>query len=353
MPPTLTTRLGLSKPASTDNYDIAIANANMDLLDAATANLTVCTSATRPSAPDEGDLIYETDSTNVLIRQSAAWKSFNAKIHLCTSGTRPGSTLTFGGFRIFETDTFNSLVRNGANSAWIAVSPQNVADVTARNALPSPYDGLTCYRRDRGWVEVYDGGAWRVRTTAVCSSVADRDGASGITNPYNGQTAFTTDTNTTWTRASGAWVETPNQPRAQMTQTVAQSIPNNAFTAMTFSTEEFDSHNGHSTSLNTSRYTAQRAGKYVFNGGPSFGPNATGGRGTWWAKNGTAVNGSQILIPNNGAGLSTNVPGRGVFVDMAINDYVELFAYQNSGGALSSNAGGSDNSLFNVFYIGP
>lgn len=200
---TFTTRLGLTKPATTENYDVGVWNGNSDLVDAATANVTVCTSATRPSTPDEGDLIYETDSTNLLIRQGAAWKSFNAKVHICTSGTRPSSTLTYGGFVIYETDTGNRQIRNAANSAWIPQSPYRVADATARNALTG-IDGLIIYRQDRDWVEVYDGTAWRVQGTAACSSTSDRD--SAITSPYNGLLAYTTDSGTVWKRQAGSWV---------------------------------------------------------------------------------------------------------------------------------------------------
>jgi hypothetical protein len=121
---TTTPRLGLTKPATSDAYNIGVANGNMDLLDAAPANVTICTSATRPSTPDDGDLIYETDSTNILVRQSGAWKSFNAKVQICTSATRPSSALSFGGMIIYETDTLHLLVRNAGNSAWLSVIVQ-------------------------------------------------------------------------------------------------------------------------------------------------------------------------------------------------------------------------------------
>lgn len=119
---TTTPRLGLTKPASSEAYDIAIANANMDLIDAGPANVTVCTSTTRPTTPDEGDLIYETDSNLMLVRQSSAWKSFVTKIFLCTSSTRPASSLTVGGMVIFETDTVRLYVRNSSNTSWLSTT---------------------------------------------------------------------------------------------------------------------------------------------------------------------------------------------------------------------------------------
>lgn len=58
---TTTSRLGLTKPDSTDLVDIDVLNANANKLDAA-AGSTVCTSTTRPPAPYSGQKIFETDT---------------------------------------------------------------------------------------------------------------------------------------------------------------------------------------------------------------------------------------------------------------------------------------------------
>lgn len=72
---TLTSRLGLIKPTpgSTEPYDIAQANANMDKLDSV-AGATQCTSTLRPANPFEGQLIYETDTTMLYLRVSGVWQ---------------------------------------------------------------------------------------------------------------------------------------------------------------------------------------------------------------------------------------------------------------------------------------
>jgi hypothetical protein len=62
----------------------------------------------------------------------------------------------------------------------------SIADAAER-ALLTPYDSLAIYRRDRDWVEIYDGAAWRVQGVGVVSSTSDRDAA--ITSPYAGQLA--------------------------------------------------------------------------------------------------------------------------------------------------------------------
>lgn len=116
-----TPRLGLIKPLTSEFYDVSVPNGNMDIIDAAPANVTICTSSTRPSTPDEGDLIYETDTLNLLLRQGSAWKSWNGKVFLCTSTTRPASGASFPNMIIYETDTLNLTVRNSANTAWLTV----------------------------------------------------------------------------------------------------------------------------------------------------------------------------------------------------------------------------------------
>jgi hypothetical protein len=88
-----------------------------------------------------------------------------------------------------------------------------VADQSARDALTGTrYDGMTVWRMDRDWVEAFDGTAWRVQSTAVCSSTADRN--SAITNPYSGQLAMTTDTDTLWQYdgTTSAWVAVGGNP---------------------------------------------------------------------------------------------------------------------------------------------
>jgi hypothetical protein len=107
MPPTLTTRLGLSKPDSTDLYDIGIFNGNADIIDAVNG-ITICTSSTRPSTPKTGQLIFETDTNLLRTWLSGAWSTLTPTnnpsfISIVTSSTRPSSPAQ--GRVIYETDT--------------------------------------------------------------------------------------------------------------------------------------------------------------------------------------------------------------------------------------------------------
>lgn len=304
---TTTPRLGLVKPATSENYDVAVPNANMDLLDGAPANLTICTSTTRPSAPDVGDGIFETDSgPNVLWFHGATWKAGMGKWFICTSSTRPGSTLTFGGFPIYETDTGNRLVRNSANTGWIALSPYSVADAAAQTALGTLTEGFITYRRD---VHLYYHYA--------------EDGTHYPLTPAR-------------------------KPAVELAQSSAHSIPNNLWTPINFSTENYDPLNWHSTSSNNSRVTVPAGyptGQYSVNGvvATASGSSAAAGNVSI-AKNGVRVANSTCRLNFPADGFGGAFPTRAALVQLAAGDYVEIQFIQNSGSAINTFVGGDETS---------
>jgi hypothetical protein len=123
-------------------------------------------------------------------------------------------------------------------------------------------------------------------------------------------------------------------PLAMLRQTAAQTLTTGGYAALNFDTEDFDSHNGHSTVTNTSRYTAVLAGIYEVSGGAAFAANATGRRLARLAFNGTVIGGSLAGIPANTATVGYSV--RTTLVRLAVGDYVELQALQESGGNLAT-----------------
>jgi hypothetical protein len=138
-----------------------------------------------------------------------------------------------------------------------------------------------------------------------------------------------------------------NPPRVVLRQTVAQSLANNAYTSVTFDTEDVDSDNAHSTASNTSRVTANTPGYWRASGSIGFAGNTAGRRATRWAVNGTALNGGQILLgPATWTGLAVGIPAvtRDVFLN-GTGDYLELQAFQDSGGALNSDVGAQQSLL--------
>ena len=92
--------------------------------------------------------------------------------------------------------------------------PIQVASITERSAIGSPYAGMAVYRNDVKWVERYDGTIWRVEGVAAVAAFANL--ATVISNPFDGQVALTTSDDTLWqydaatttwkpAAAGGAW----------------------------------------------------------------------------------------------------------------------------------------------------
>ena len=129
-------------------------------------------------------------------------------------------------------------------------------------------------------------------------------------------------------------------PIAQLYHTSAQAIPNNTWTALLFGTEAVDSANGHSTSSNTSRYTAVRAGTYYVHGRYTYAANATGFRGVRIAKNGTSLDYTLSYGGTPTGSLTQQVQTQGLVV-LAVGDYVEVQVEQTSGGNLNTDTSNS------------
>ncbi|WP_050778015.1 hypothetical protein [Micromonospora sp. ATCC 39149] len=142
-----------------------------------------------------------------------------------------------------------------------------------------------------------------------------------------------------------------DRPAAMLRQTAAQSIPTGgSFTPVTFGSEVFDDDpdgvGGHSTSSNTSRYTVRYPGIYLLGGGCGFAVSATGVRGVAWLLNGAVIDGSDVMLQAvTTASTSTRVPARQITVSLAEGDYVELGAFQTSGGALNTVTGSAAASM--------
>ena len=122
-------------------------------------------------------------------------------------------------------------------------------------------------------------------------------------------------------------------------QTVTQSIPNAAYTSVTWDTNIIDTYSGHSTVTNPSRYTAQVAGTYRIMARSSFGSNATGRRIAAMAKNGAQVFGSQVELAVNPTATGQTTVHSEYEVACIIGDYLEFQIYQASGAALGTAVG--------------
>jgi hypothetical protein len=112
-----------------------------------------------------------------------------------------------------------------------------------------------------------------------------------------------------------------------------QSASNDAWFTILFNSERFDTDTMHDTGSNTSRLTATTAGVYVIFGNMAFDGNSTGRRLLRILLNGT---GQGIAYVSESVDDSDAVyMNISTIYKMDADDYVELLAFQDSGGSLN------------------
>ncbi|MCZ7593708.1 MAG: hypothetical protein M5U16_01430 [Hyphomicrobium sp.] len=171
-------------------------------------------------------------------------------------------------------------------------------DTTQRNTIASPATGLMIYNTTNAGLEVYDGSAWR----GVNTSVAFRAHKGGT----------------------------------------AQAVAASTATALTFSTETFDTSNNFSTA--TGRFTPTVAGIYIVTGSVRCDASTTY---------------CQAIIYKNGSGIANhydyhtaaNMAHVTTLVSMnGSTDYLQLYGV--SGGAAGNINGGDSNTYFEAALVG-
>ena len=132
-----------------------------------------------------------------------------------------------------------------------------------------------------------------------------------------------------------------------------QSVNNATFTAITFQVESFDTDAFHDNSTNTSRFTIPtgKGGKYLISGIISYAFHATGTRLVAIYKNGSTWNYNAQLQTVTSSPSGIYIPVSFV-INLAATDYVEIFAYQTSGGALNVAQDGTTATNIQVSYLG-
>ena len=118
----------------------------------------------------------------------------------------------------------------------------------------------------------------------------------------------------------------------------SQSIANATGTAITFDSEQYDTDAIHSTSSNTSRFTVPtgKAGYWQVSFFFTWDSNATGTRNIYIYKN-CSFNAS---LSSNPASTNQGTNNATMVYYFAAADYIEFYAYQNSGVALNVSAPG-------------
>lgn len=123
-------------------------------------------------------------------------------------------------------------------------------------------------------------------------------------------------------------------PRGLLHKSTNQSVPNNAYTSITWNSEQYDNDGAHSDITNPGRYTAQTAGWFEFHALIQFDAiSATGERIAQFLKNGAGSPfGMMEIRPSSVNAATCLIMGWSL---MSVGDFVEAQAYQSSGGALN------------------
>jgi hypothetical protein len=167
-----------------------------------------------------------------------------------------------------------------------------------------------------------------------------------------GKLARQTDNNTLWLliATTPAWIAIGSSIDAtRVIRTTNQSINSASVTAISFDTETYDYGSGMWVVGSPTRITAVIAGVYAFTGVIRYDANSTGERSALVRVNGsTLIAAGHIGNPSAGNDCTTWVSGD---YHLAATDYLELCAFQNSGGALNAQVQASYANWFAVHLV--
>lgn len=122
-------------------------------------------------------------------------------------------------------------------------------------------------------------------------------------------------------------------PAVKVRNTSNISIPNDTTTTLTYNTEDYDTHDLHSTTINPSRLTCKHAGKYLIVANVRFAINPTGERVVEIRRSGSLAAQSRVGA-NPVAGTGRTVLNVTTVEDLNVGDYLEVSVFQNSGSSL-------------------
>ena len=154
----------------------------------------------------------------------------------------------------------------------------------------------------------------------------------------------------TYVRDNVAWMAT-DSPSCRAYNNANISIPDSTFTAVTLNSERFDNAALHSTSSNTSRLTVPTGGggKYVIGLGANWTASASGAlRTTRIEQNATTVLGTFTSQPSASHGSDQSWS---TIYALSDADYVEMYVFQNSGGALNLTSVANSSPEFWTFWM--
>jgi hypothetical protein len=144
----------------------------------------------------------------------------------------------------------------------------------------------------------------------------------------------------------------PTEASVRAYHDATQSLTSATPTALAFNSERYDTDTYHDISTNNSRLTvpANRAGKYEIFGSVEIASNATGYRALSIRLNGSGIIiGAQVMPAVNGDNTGISVS---TTYDLAVGDYVQLYAYQNSGSSQNVVVGSRNSPEFGMSRVG-
>jgi hypothetical protein len=245
-------------------------------------------------------------------------------------------------------DAVNGLTLQSAagTTTWNDASTANSGTVTNRYLFGIAAPTLTATGTsvtDTTASTVYIGGAPTASTNTTIGTAYALNVAAGNSN-FGGNVAASGTVTGSNIKATAIGARAYNSANL--------SLNNNTITVLTLDSERWDSDTIHDTSSNTSRLTCKTAGKYIVTGNVSFASNATGERVAYINLNGA----TNAAISKTNAAQTASAPTVltvTTIMDLAVNDYLELAALQNSGGSLNVLNAANYSPEFSMVWMGP
>lgn len=252
-----------------------------------------------------GNVLSKTADITLLTSERGIIKVTNATANITI--TLPSSATTHIAYTIKKTFTGSETV------TIVATAGQTIDGTTAGQTLTSQYDMVTV---------LSDGSNWNI--------------IGGDTHLIVHKTENAIDAHAT-------------MPNCRVYNNANISVANSANATLSFNSERFDTDNIHDTVTNNSRLTCKTAGKYYIQASVVFETNATGIRSIDLVINGVTSIGSTKVVAINGDTVNLQVSA---IYELAVNDYVTVTGYQNSGGDLNVRYVGNISPEFMMAKIG-
>jgi hypothetical protein len=140
------------------------------------------------------------------------------------------------------------------------------------------------------------------------------------------------------------------QPAARVFHNTTQSITTATLTALAFNSERFDTDTIHDTVTNNSRLTCKTAGKYQITGNIEWAASpTTNAQIDIFLNASTQIARSVFALTVSADFRVMNVT---TLYDLAVNDFVELRVFQQSGGSININSSGNYSPEFMMVRVG-